>query len=67
MMTAGSGLFHSETIGKKTKMRLLQFWLNFGRKTGQPLPRVQDISLASVPKLSENGVIIIYIVARWLV
>lgn len=58
MMTAGSGIVHTETINKKTKMRLLQLWLNLPKKNRKALPRVQDISLASVPKLSENGVVI---------
>jgi len=34
MMTAGSGVVHTETIDKPTKMRLFQLWLNLPRKTG---------------------------------
>ena len=56
MMTAGSGIVHTETIDKKTKLRLLQLWLNLPKKNRQAPPRVQDIPFAHVPKLSENGV-----------
>ncbi len=56
MMTAGSGIVHTETIDKKTKLRLLQLWLNLPKKNRQALPRVQDISFAHVPKLSADGV-----------
>jgi redox-sensitive bicupin YhaK (pirin superfamily) len=28
MMAAGSGIIHTETIDTKTRMRLLQLWLN---------------------------------------
>ena len=58
MMTAGSGIVHTETIDKKTRLRLLQLWLNLPKKNRQATPRVQDIPLAHVPKLSENGVTI---------
>jgi hypothetical protein len=56
MMTAGSGVIHTETIDKKTKMRLLQLWLNLPKKNRWTTPRVQDISLEHVPKKTENGV-----------
>ncbi len=56
MMTAGSGIIHTETIDNKTKMRLLQLWLNLPKKDRWATPRVQDIQLAHVPKKSENGV-----------
>src|SRR3954465_9666247 len=32
MMTAGSGVIHTETIDKKAYMRLLQLWLNLAKK-----------------------------------
>src|SRR3954467_10884637 len=32
LMTAGSGIVHTETIETKTKMRLLQLWLNLPKK-----------------------------------
>jgi quercetin 2,3-dioxygenase len=56
MMTAGSGIIHTETIDKKTKMRLLQLWLNLPKKNRQATPRLQDILSEHVPTLSENGV-----------
>lgn len=55
MMTAGSGIIHTETIEKKSKMRLLQLWLNLPKKDRWALPRLQDISLEHVPQKSENG------------
>ena len=56
MMTAGSGIVHTETIDKIAKMRLLQLWLNLPKKDRQATPRVQDLPLEHVPALSENGV-----------
>ena len=56
MMTAGSGIVHTETIDKITKMRLLQLWLNLSKKDRWATPRVQDLPLERVPTLSENGV-----------
>lgn len=56
LMTAGSGVVHTETISKKAKLRLLQLWLNLPKKDRAVLPRVQDISYNKVPKSSENGV-----------
>jgi redox-sensitive bicupin YhaK (pirin superfamily) len=32
MMTAGSGIIHTETIDKIAKMRLLQLWVNLPKK-----------------------------------
>jgi len=55
IMTAGSGIIHSETIQKKAKMRLLQLWLTLPKEQRWVLPRVQDISLDNVPAVSENG------------
>jgi quercetin 2,3-dioxygenase len=56
IMTAGSGIVHTETIDKKAKMRLLQLWLNLPKKHRWAIPRVQDIPLEHVPNKSENGV-----------
>jgi redox-sensitive bicupin YhaK (pirin superfamily) len=56
MMTAGSGVIHTETIDKKTKLRLLQLWLNLPKKDRQATPRVQDIPAEHVPSVSENGI-----------
>lgn len=56
MMTAGSGIVHTETIDKIARMRLLQLWLNLPKKDRQVSPRLQDLPLAHVPTLSENGI-----------
>ncbi|MEQ9102248.1 MAG: pirin-like C-terminal cupin domain-containing protein [Imperialibacter sp.] len=55
IMTAGSGIVHTETIDKEAKMRILQLWLNLPKKDRQALPRVQDISLEHVPTKSKKG------------
>jgi quercetin 2,3-dioxygenase len=56
MMTAGSGIIHTETIEKKAKMRLLQLWLNLPKKDRATVPRLQELSLQHAPGLSENSV-----------
>jgi quercetin 2,3-dioxygenase len=56
MMTAGSGIVHTETIDTIARMRLLQLWLNLPKKDRWVTPRVQDLPLQHVPALSENGV-----------
>jgi redox-sensitive bicupin YhaK (pirin superfamily) len=58
LMTAGSGIVHSETIEKKSTMRLLQLWLNLPKKNRWATPRLQDLPLDHVPVLKENGVTI---------
>lgn len=55
LMTAGSGIIHTETIDKKAKMRLLQLWLSLSKKDRWTTPRVQDISLNRVPVKSLPG------------
>ena len=55
LMTAGSGIIHTETIDTKLKMRLLQLWLNLPRKDRWAQPRVQDISAKHVPASSGEG------------
>lgn len=55
IMTAGSGIVHTESIEKKTKLRLLQMWLNLPKKDRWANPRVQDLAFGSVPKISEDG------------
>lgn len=55
MMTAGSGVIHTETIDKKAKMRLLQLWLNLPKNSRWTTPRLQDLPLNHVPTLSEDG------------
>jgi redox-sensitive bicupin YhaK (pirin superfamily) len=56
MMTAGSGVIHTETIDRPTKLRLFQLWLNLPEKNRWAPPRLQDIPLEHVPYLSKNGV-----------
>src|SRR3954452_4222454 len=49
IMTAGSGIVHTETIDKAAKMRLLQLWVNLAKKDRTATPRVQDLPLEHVP------------------
>ena len=56
MMTAGSGIVHTETIEKMAKMRLLQLWLNLPKKDRAAVPRLQELPVEHVPALSKNGV-----------
>jgi quercetin 2,3-dioxygenase len=56
MMTAGSGIVHTETIDKIAKMRLLQLWLNLPKKDRAATPRVQDLPLEHVPSLTKKRV-----------
>lgn len=58
IMTAGSGIVHTETIDKIAKMRLLQLWVNLPKKDRWTTPRVQDLPSGHVPALSERGVYI---------
>ncbi|RYY29261.1 MAG: pirin family protein [Chitinophagaceae bacterium] len=55
LMTAGSGIIHTETIDTKLKMRLLQLWLNLPKKDRWAQPRVQDITVDHVPTASGAG------------
>ncbi|MCF3110667.1 pirin family protein [Niabella sp. CC-SYL272] len=56
LMTAGSGVVHTETIDRPMRLRLLQLWMNLPGKNRNALPRVQDLPLAHVPVLDKNGV-----------
>ncbi len=56
LMTAGSGVIHTETIEKKASLRILQLWLNLPKKDRWTQPRVQDIPLEHVPTVTDNGV-----------
>lgn len=58
IMTAGSGVVHTETIDKATTMRLLQLWLNLPKQHRQATPRVQNLLSEHAPVRSENGVTI---------
>lgn len=55
MMTAGSGIVHTETIDKPSKVRILQLWLNLPKADKWVAPRVQDISLDKVPATTIDG------------
>lgn len=55
MMTAGSGVIHTETITGKIRLRLLQLWLTLSKKNRRVTPRVQDISFNHVPVVSMIG------------
>ncbi len=56
VMTAGSGIIHTETIDKIARMRLLQLWLNLPKNERWATPRVQDLPFEHVPVLTDNGV-----------
>src|SRR3982750_3868794 len=56
MMTAGSGVIHTETIEKPSRMRLFQLWLNLPKKDRWAAPRLQDMQQEHVPNISSNGV-----------
>ncbi|WP_336517595.1 pirin family protein [Pollutibacter soli] len=56
MMTAGSGIIHTETIEEKTRMRLLQLWLTLPKKHRWTTPRVQDMFNEHVPVSNTGGV-----------
>lgn len=56
IMTAGSGIVHTETISQPTNMRLLQLWLNLPKQDRQATPRVQRLAAAHVPHRMEDGV-----------
>ncbi|NIJ52489.1 pirin family protein [Dyadobacter arcticus] len=56
IMTAGSGIVHTESIDRESRMRLLQMWLNLPKKDRWTTPRVQDLAWEQVPKTSLNGV-----------
>jgi redox-sensitive bicupin YhaK (pirin superfamily) len=49
LMTAGSGIVHTETIEKMAKMRLLQLWLNLPKKDRAAVPRLQELPSEHVP------------------
>jgi len=56
IMTAGSGIVHTETIDKAATMRLLQLWVNLPKKDRLVQPRVQDLPVEHAPTLNESGV-----------
>jgi redox-sensitive bicupin YhaK (pirin superfamily) len=56
LMTAGSGVVHTETIDKPVKMRILQLWLSLPKGERWAPPRLQDMPNTSVPMRNVNGV-----------
>lgn len=56
MMTAGSGVVHTEILGRPSRMRILQLWLNLPKEDRNAQPRVQRLRSAHVPAVSKDGV-----------
>lgn len=56
MMTAGSGIVHTEAIEGRTRMRLLQMWLNLPKADRWTEPRVQDLAFENAPAAERDGV-----------
>lgn len=56
VMTAGSGIVHTETIEGRSRMRLLQMWLNLPKADRWTTPRVQDLAFENAPSAEKNGV-----------
>jgi redox-sensitive bicupin YhaK (pirin superfamily) len=54
LMTAGSGVVHTETIDKISKMRLMQLWLALPKANRWAPPRLQDLKAERVPTLSTD-------------
>jgi len=55
MMTAGSGIVHTETIAAPTKLRILQLWLNLPKKDRWTQPRIQKMREMHVPTAAIPG------------
>jgi quercetin 2,3-dioxygenase len=55
IMTAGSGIVHTEVIDQPTTGRLLQMWLNLPKKDRWVTPRVQNLRAEHVPEVDKNG------------
>lgn len=56
IMTAGSGVVHTEILSKPTQMRILQLWLNLPKKDRKAPPRVQRLASEHVPSVSKDGI-----------
>lgn len=56
VMTAGSGIVHTETIHEPVKGRLLQMWLNLPDKDRWVQPRLQILNADRVPTIQKQGV-----------
>ncbi len=57
IMTAGSGIVHTETINAPTRGRLFQLWLDLPKKDRWTTPRLQILPSEHVPVSEQNGVI----------
>src|SRR6187549_3014575 len=55
LMTAGSGVVHTETIEHKAEMRLLQLWLTLPKANRWAPPRLQDLKADHVPETKGDG------------
>ena len=55
IMTAGSGIVHTEAIEQPTKGRLLQMWLNLPSRERWAKPRVQNLPADHVPVIQDAG------------
>jgi redox-sensitive bicupin YhaK (pirin superfamily) len=56
IMTAGSGIIHTETINAPTKGRLFQLWLNLPKKDRWTVPRLQALPATQVPMSEKDGI-----------
>lgn len=55
LMTAGSGIEHTEVMDKPGFIRILQLWLNLPKASRKVLPAVQDLPLERVPMIEKDG------------
>jgi redox-sensitive bicupin YhaK (pirin superfamily) len=56
LMTAGSGIIHSETIDRVATRRTLQVRLTLPKQHRWMAPRIQNLSVEHVPKIYKSGV-----------
>jgi len=56
IMTAGSGIVHTETINQPTKGRLFQLWLNLPKTNRWTTPRLQILPSEHTPVAVQNGI-----------
>jgi len=55
MMTAGSGIIHTETISRPTRLRILQLWLTLSKGDRWTAPRIQSLPSGHVSKTSVDN------------
>ena len=56
IMTAGSGIVHTETINAPTKGRLFQLWLDLPKENRWTTPRLQILPAEHVPVSEKDGI-----------